>query len=909
MALFDLKTYGTIAGRGDSPYTTLGTVFGMPSCLLTLGRDLLSLLPTEALAGILGSSQTSRGLANSVVEAAQAAVRWSTGIVEWNADNGDVTWVSDTSKAGIDNDEGGFLSDLANMVGAGLNAANQIYTNVQQGIEDVRAAYACLKGYLDYLKYRGGAAADQRDFLDPEPFADSIKAMYNIDILEVRSAQNFIDKVDNLISDINDIINERLADPTKEPEFKPQFCASLSAAGVRVACPVPTQPQENATSVFRLVFAPPKSKDGQFLLSKDGLYFNSQTVSGITPALLEVSAAKENILVGNRWKFEHNPNLGGRGKGFSTKDLNYYIDTKLDPNIVNDSLALRNHYEADGFLQDIIAQKNKRIYDISAQIAELTNNNASEMIIFNLKQSLISENTLFQDRINKRKKQIELAVTLPETPLYQLGNVPINDFSYLEGVDFIVDIKKQKALTFSQVDISGVVLPIQTKYVISQKNSRNTNLEHLLISDQADGAIIYDGSSVSATDAVVLDVKNKLTVDGLIAMYNFLETNVESPSSTKFLLRNSGSRSKESYAQLVTDSPNKVFFNGLGIPYLQGITKHSQTYPNYPNALGSYIKLPDVSSFQSLMYNNTGATIDFWVHVPQLDGMHYGFDDGNVSSLHRLILANENVGTYNSDVKILSEDDNVFNNFGNLFVRGMVMGFTRDRRITMGQKPSNNTYDNPSENISFFVAPTQSISASAVSFLSRNYYDNETCLYGSGYHCAAQSIWDTKDGKGFSSCGKEFCHIAVTFDPAEDQIKFYLDGTLMNTSAMSNVFAIAKHDMPRVPTYKHSNSFEYNSSNVGYLAPASLKFGPKLDTYTTPWIVGGGYTDGMYNKGNFMGGSYGGIISGLRGHIGSLKFYKKVLNSEEILNNYEAQKNFFKNIDMPNLMWEPVVTI
>jgi len=47
-----------------------------------------------------------------------------------------------------------------------------------------------------------------------------------------------------------------------------------------------------------------------------------------------------------------------------------------------------------------------------------------------------------------------------------------------------------------------------------------------------------------------------------------------------------------------------------------------------------------------------------------------------------------------------------------------------------------------------------------------------------------------------------------------------------------------------------------------------------------------------------MGGDRGGIVSGLRGHIGSLKFYSRPLDTGEVKKNYDAQKGFFKNIKM-----------
>jgi hypothetical protein len=53
----------------------------------------------------------------------------------------------------------------------------------------------------------------------------------------------------------------------------------------------------------------------------------------------------------------------------------------------------------------------------------------------------------------------------------------------------------------------------------------------------------------------------------------------------------------------------------------------------------------------------------------------------------------------------------------------------------------------------------------------------------------------------------------------------------------------------------------------------------------------------MYQYGNFMGGgARGGVVSGLRGHIGSLKFYSRPLDNSEVSTNFNAQKGFFKNI-------------
>ena len=67
--------------------------------------------------------------------------------------------------------------------------------------------------------------------------------------------------------------------------------------------------------------------------------------------------------------------------------------------------------------------------------------------------------------------------------------------------------------------------------------------------------------------------------------------------------------------------------------------------------------------------------------------------------------------------------------------------------------------------------------------------------------------------------------------------------------------------------------------------------------FFTPWILGGGYTDGYAVGGNFMGGEYGGQRSGLKGHLGSVKFYDKAIDSAGIKNNFETQQRLFKAID------------
>lgn len=901
MAVFDLRAFTTLLGQGQGVLGSVGGAFGVPSCLLNLASEVLKLLPTPALFGIMGELEDGRAMADSVSKSIMSQVRNVLGIIEWDSEEGGLRFVSQSSKMGYESNQGSVIGALGALITGVATLGGNLYANYKMAENQIRQIKDCINSYRNYLKFKNGAAAEELAKLDPVAYDDYIGDQYMMEMAALRQVIDFQNKVTDAITQIQDIINERIEDPTLEPLFVCDALPFVSGLGLPVEC----GPKEDPKSVFRLVYGPPRSTAGQFLLSKDGIYFDSQS-SGITPALVYLQEKEERVneFRNNKWKLNYDPNLGGRGDAFSTEDLNAYVNTTLDPNFISESEQLRIYYAKDGLLQELIGNKNKRIYDLSAQIDELEQESAPESIIYNYKQSLISENSLHQQKINKRKKQIELAVVLPTLynleSVYKPGEVPVNDFSYLAGINIALDIERQKALSFSQVDIDGVVSPIQlsSTYVVSKGNSTNGSVEHLIISELSDGAIIYDGSSVSSVNSVILPAESFITTDSIISMYNFLETNIEDPSSTSFTLRNATSKTDENYAQLVGNSQDQIFRRGLGIPYLEGITKHSSTTPQEISGLGSYVKLPNIKQLNDLLYSKDGATIDFWVHMPNLLCASNGYNEGGVSSLFRLVLANENTG-YQGTSPTTTEAGQ--NNFGSEVVRGFMLGFTRDVRITSDQAATNSPTSNHVSASCFFIAPTQSTSVSSVSFINRSSYDGQQCNSQARYHGMTQKLTQQTNGLYLSSCENEFCHISVTFDRQSDLVRFYFDGIPVTTSSMSYVFGIQPHSMPNLPTFKKLNSFDYVPSALNATAPAKLKYGPRMNKYFTPWIVGGGYTDGMYQYGNFMGSTYGGVKSGLRGYLGSMKFYAKSLSESEIYENYRAQKDFFKNIDTTTL--------
>jgi hypothetical protein len=320
-----------------------------------------------------------------------------------------------------------------------------------------------------------------------------------------------------------------------------------------------------------------------------------------------------------------------------------------------------------------------------------------------------------------------------------------------------------------------------------------------------------------------------------------------------------------------------------------------RTSPNGDiSGTGTFAKLPPQPEFQDFLYSRKGATFETWVYVPDLSSVDAYNQNSDVSGLYRLILANENTGLAEGaeaqeDILNMSLDN------GSNVTRGMILGFTRDRRFTQDKMPSNLEADNPVEDVSLVLAPTQSYDISSAGFIS-NRYLTESCKSASSWRGLVIPVSGIYNDKTLSSCASSFCQLSITMNPVKDEISVYLDGVNLVTSSYLDVFdKDSRVNTPSIPSIPPANAFEYNTTNIAEGSLESYRYGPLRDDYFTPWILGGGYTDGNVS-GGFMGGTYGGKVSGLQGYLGCTRFYSKPLNALEVLNNYNATRKFFKNI-------------
>lgn len=871
---FDAKTFLQSGGSAAN----IATNFGVPSCMVGLASDVLGLIPSPILLAMRASMAAGRAIADAVVKRINSYIRDLLGISLFPDRDGFFGFFSDFSRFGLD-----LISGVTGALGAFIGFAQGAAQAANELSNRFAAAKDCLESYKQYLDYQNGNASARREelaALDPAGFDDLINSQFAVLLDQQQQAQIFIDEVDAQIAVIDDILLQRTLDPTLDPSFE----------------------QEEVTeSVFRLEAGPPKSRSGKFVLSVDGLYYDSQA-SGIEPALLELAQRDEDLKFeergfynGDLWRLEFDPSLGGRGIPTTSNDLKYYFNSILDPNILDNSPALTKFYNQDELLLTLEGQKDRRVFDVSAELQELIDSGSSIAVIDNMRQVMFSETAQYQDKINKRKKQIELAVKVPtflgKGPQYTPGNVPINDFSYLAGSNFLVDIENQRNIVLDQADVTGVVLPLEVKFTEKIETNDSVFLDHILLANVAKGEIVSDAP---ASSSPTLQVNTRISESSLIALYNYLTAEFSDTSGLDFGLHNS-SNFKNSHNGQIVGTPSSVFDKGLGIAKLDGICKLDSSNNDVVSATGSYIKLPQARELQDMFYQTGGASLETWIHVPNLSSVSDGYTVGNAntSALYRLILGNENTGitasrTPQGDINNLSFDT------GTDTVKGLIYGFTRDRRFTEGEAPSNDSADNPTSSLQLVLAPTQSYDSSSVGFIA----DRTTNCNRDGWRGMKVPVFETLNGKSLSSCEDEFCHLSLVVDPLKDTVKVFLDGVSISTSSYQSVFGTSRAgEVFKAPSITKPNSFEYSASGVDSNSIEAAKVGPKLDTYFTPWILGGGYTDGNPD-GNFMGGEYGGRISGLRGYLGCTRFYSKALTDGEVLNNYNATQKFFKNIDL-----------
>ena len=286
MASFDLEAFAKIKGQtGTGTLQAVGMAYGMPSCMLNLAGQALNLLPSDILADISKQTNAAKGKAQEAITAAYQKLGLETGIMEISSLEGVFKFIGANSWGQIETDENQLLSNLGGVLGAfdaAIEGGAQIYQNYIDIKNEIAAAKACLEKFK--------AAGDAQ-----KPSALTSKN-YDAGAAALKSASDFTDKCDNTLKLVGDILAARRADPSLEPKFVDSSLLDGILAGTDydrfpVEDPGLQGPEGGpgvGDEIFRLVYGPPISQVGNYLLTTDGLYYDSQS-GGLDPVFLAIS--------------------------------------------------------------------------------------------------------------------------------------------------------------------------------------------------------------------------------------------------------------------------------------------------------------------------------------------------------------------------------------------------------------------------------------------------------------------------------------------------------------------------------------------------------------------------------------------------------------------------------------------
>lgn len=1005
MATFDYSKAASIITTSPTPILdAMGTQFGVPQCMMDFSKAVLNAFPSSVLGSMGAGIAEGKALADSVFKDTMRKVFLDTGIVEYDTAAGRFVFVSSSSNAGVEQD---LLGGLDNMNGLGtiLGFGAQAWVigeNIGDQIEQIQN---CLQMMTSYSALQKGPSAIADKLVgfssggavfNPPPPSVVASQVYEDNKASLELAAGFVTQANIQQQRIAEIRQCRLEDPENCPE--PCFWKNMENPDFDPA--LPSGPDNPATlgealdgkTTFCLVDAdvgqdgfpiipsqdmfdpiitasatlPPLSINGQYLFSKNGIYYDSYgggldysgCITNIVQAIyfddegnpIPGTGVPEQAL---KYLFEYNPNIGGKGEQVSWATFNKWANTAFDLDYIDESPTMQAFYDEDHFLQVLIDQRNREIYDTSNYIGELQDGGYTEdsAVLSNQRQILYSKISSHDKKIKKRKKQVQVHVILSPsaTPAVQ-GQIPINNFQTLDVGLLAIEKEKQQSLIFTTGEVSGIVLPLCPEFIKSTPPQDTFTVDELMVPTVGVGQIITSDFPFDGVSGTVLSLTDEISTESLVAIYNFLDSDIVKPDSDEYLSINCNTSggSSEMAAQLVASSIPSMFPSGVGVPYFRGVCNFfsgadgNSKAPSYASN-DRYLYSPfrpygygriksGYTDIDSLLYNNVGATFDFWTHVPDLDeanGTGWAGDQ-SLSSLHRVVLGCENRGGSRTTTL---DSWAVGPKAGSDSVRGLLMGFTRDRRVTKGFTPSNQPADNNiTEGMVFHMSPTQSINTSGVTFVAASgdvgfCVDNQTAPSGF-YGIAVDTSSTTTGGHKFGDCSAAFVHTTVTVDYGANLVSIYLNGELLKSQTVAATFGTA--GAPQIPSMTDTSSFSYDAPYKGELPPNAPLFPPNSLGYRdfwhwngpipegssqnmslTPWIIGGGFTDGMHpddiiasgtpktttNDGmNFMGGKWGGKKSGLHGFLGSLKLYNRALSSGEALKNYNAQKGFFTTI-------------
>jgi len=479
------------------------------------------------------------------------------------------------------------------------------------------------------------------EILNCRASGDCLEPKLNLSAIDLPEVSDYAKEV---IANNKHFIESQIIQPYRENQ------AMLAALKAQVLEEDPL-----AEPTFDLVYGPPVSTKGQFVLSKDGLYYDSRK-GGLPPQIIPPSASS------TMWNLEYAANKGGRGTPLSEDEISDAIGTIFDLNyeVQPDNPTYLAFVEHDDVIQQFEDDKATHIQDVSGHLHELLGPlgySVDDALVQNSYAQLNAVASVYDVKIKKRKKQLSLAaafgaeryfITTADDPAYGAGiilewnpsdsflgkyatlkgleagdaaesltssgielskggfspipRIPINDFSFFRGSGLNPKVDFQKKVTLFSEDLDEVVFPHQPRFVVSP--GKPFSFINALAVDKiglgdwvhSEGPSAINARAHSATQPVVKSITDDIVTDNLLICYNFLRADdVVQASSTTRTLNNAAEGSTRLDAKLVAYDTNHIFPSGTGIAYMTGTVLDAQSKwgSGYTQIKGSYAQLPN----------------------------------------------------------------------------------------------------------------------------------------------------------------------------------------------------------------------------------------------------------------------------------------------------------------------------
>jgi hypothetical protein len=156
MTYFDLETASILFSSSSiSPIDALGMSFGVPECLLDLGKSAaFSLLPSGVILDISKSTQAGRQKATDVIADLKRKYLLENGLFEIDTENGTFIFKSDNFNALLEDNklqDADNLGGLGEAVGFALQAGSELYENYKGASKAINGVIGCIESYENFL--------------------------------------------------------------------------------------------------------------------------------------------------------------------------------------------------------------------------------------------------------------------------------------------------------------------------------------------------------------------------------------------------------------------------------------------------------------------------------------------------------------------------------------------------------------------------------------------------------------------------------------------------------------------------------------------------------------------------------------------------------------------------------------